>query len=130
MLDARGLSTNQTVRFAQLIALLALTVAHAFTAAQSPLRAFPGAEGFGAATIGGRGGRVIAVTTLADSGPGSLREALTATAPRIVVAPGVVVHGTLWAGELGSTLADPSLPVALHGQSAASDDDNPQQVWA
>ena len=85
MLDARGLSTNQTVRFAQLIALLALTVAHAFTAAQSPLRAFPGAEGFGAATIGGRGGRVIAVTTLADSGPGSLREALTATEPRIVV---------------------------------------------
>jgi pectate lyase len=47
--------------------------------------AFPGAEGFGTDTPGGRGGRVIAVTTLADGGPGSLREALTAKGPRIVV---------------------------------------------
>jgi hypothetical protein len=47
--------------------------------------AFPGAEGFGAATPGGRGGRVIAVTTLADSGPGSLREACETKGARIVV---------------------------------------------
>lgn len=33
-------------------------------------------EGFGAATTGGAGGRIVAVTTLADSGPGSLRWAL------------------------------------------------------
>jgi pectate lyase len=49
------------------------------------LAAFPGAEGFGTTTPGGRGGRVLVVTTLADSGPGSLREAVTATGPRTVV---------------------------------------------
>jgi hypothetical protein len=47
--------------------------------------AFPGAEGFGTQTPGGRGGRVIVVTTLASDGPGSLREALLADGPRIVV---------------------------------------------
>ena len=47
--------------------------------------AFPGAEGFGSLTCGGRGGRVIEVTTLADSGPGSLREACTADGPRMIV---------------------------------------------
>lgn len=48
-------------------------------------RAFPTAEGFGAASLGGRGGRAIAVTTLADSGPGSLRECMMAIGPRTCV---------------------------------------------
>ncbi len=47
--------------------------------------AFPGAEGAGAITPGGRGGKVYEVTTLADGGPGSLREALAAREPRTVV---------------------------------------------
>jgi pectate lyase len=48
-------------------------------------RAFPTAEGFGAAASGGRGGRAIAVTTLADSGAGSLRECMMATGARTCV---------------------------------------------
>jgi hypothetical protein len=47
--------------------------------------AFPGAEGAGAITPGGRGGKVYEVTTLLDGGPGSLREAFAASGPRIVV---------------------------------------------
>ena len=49
------------------------------------MKAFPTAEGFGANAVGGRGGRVIDVTTLDDSGPGSLRAAMEASGPRIVV---------------------------------------------
>lgn len=47
--------------------------------------AFPGAQGFGATSAGGRGGRVIAVTTRADSGPGSFRACVTADGPRVCV---------------------------------------------
>lgn len=47
--------------------------------------AFPGAEGYGAMTTGGRGGKVIAVTNLNAAGPGSLQAACNAKGPRIVV---------------------------------------------
>jgi pectate lyase len=49
------------------------------------LPSFPGAEGFGATTPGGRGGKVIFVTNLNDSGYGSFREACEADGPRTVI---------------------------------------------
>ncbi len=51
----------------------------------SRVRAFPGAQGFGALATGGRGGRVLRVTTLQATGPGSLQEALGRDEPRIIV---------------------------------------------
>jgi hypothetical protein len=47
--------------------------------------AFPDAEGYGRFARGGRGGRVLKVTSLSDSGPGSLRAAVEAEGPRTVV---------------------------------------------
>src|SRR5207249_5768066 len=52
---------------------------------QADIPAFPGAWGGGMHSFGGRGGRVIVVTSLADSGPGTFREACEAAGPRIVV---------------------------------------------
>ncbi len=49
------------------------------------VRAFPGAQGFGALATGGRGGRVIKVTTLDATGPGSFGEAIQQDEPRIIV---------------------------------------------
>ena len=46
---------------------------------------FPGAEGFGKYTTGGRGGRVMIVSNLNDDGAGSFRKAVSAKEPRIIV---------------------------------------------
>lgn len=52
---------------------------------QATIPAFPGAEGGGAYTFGGRGGKIYVVTSLADSGPGTLREACEAGGARTIV---------------------------------------------
>lgn len=75
--------------------MLAAVGVSAALAAQVPKKkvpAFPGAEGFGAYAVGGRGGQVLAVTNLEDYRPGkeavipgSLRAACEAKGPRIVV---------------------------------------------
>ncbi|MDB4919557.1 polysaccharide lyase [Mucilaginibacter sp.] len=52
---------------------------------QAKILAFPGAEGGGKYTFGGRGGKVYVVTSLADSGPGTLREACEKGGARIIV---------------------------------------------
>jgi hypothetical protein len=52
---------------------------------QAEIPAFPGAEGGGMYTCGGRGGKVFVVTSLDDDGPGTLREACEAGGPRVVV---------------------------------------------
>lgn len=52
---------------------------------QADIPAFPGAEGGGSFTPGGRGGKVYVVSSLADSGPGTLRAACEAGGARIIV---------------------------------------------
>ncbi len=79
------------------------------------LPAFPGAEGFGSTTIGGRGGAVVEVTNLNDSGPGSFREAVETAGPRIVI---FRTGGTI---QLRSkiTITEPFITIA--GQTAPGD---------
>jgi hypothetical protein len=52
---------------------------------QAKIPSFPGAEGGGMFSFGGRGGKVITVTNLNDRGPGSFREACETGGARIVV---------------------------------------------
>jgi hypothetical protein len=83
--------------------------------AVGPPPAFPGAEGFGAATPGGRGGRVVFVRNLEDSGPGSFREAVEAGGPRTVV----FRVGGLITLRTKVVIAEPFLTIA--GQTAPGD---------
>lgn len=96
-------------------ALAAITVALSFAGGAGAVPAFPGAEGFGASAKGGRGGRVIQVTSLADSGPGTLREACEAGGPRTVV---FRVGGTI-ALESQIRIDNPYITIA--GQTAPGD---------
>ncbi len=105
------------------LASLALVLA-APVVAQAPVttapvtageRAFPTAVGWAASTPGGRGGRIIRVTTLAGVGPGSLREAIEAVGPRIVV---FEVGGVIDLDRQTLKLRNPFVTIA--GQTAPS----------
>ena len=79
------------------------------------LPAFPQAEGFGAYSLGGRGGKVIFVENLNDDGPGSLRAAIMDSVPRIVI---FRVSGTI---ELKSYLRIQHPYITIAGQTAPGD---------
>ncbi|MGI9302080.1 MAG: hypothetical protein ACR2RB_05140 [Gammaproteobacteria bacterium] len=65
--------------------LLVISILFSVTDVKAQQLAFPTAEGFGRFTQGGRGGRVIEVSTLRESGAGSLRACLEATGARTCV---------------------------------------------
>ncbi len=69
----------------KLISIVLLLVTTINEVSYSQELAFPGAEGFGKYSKGGRGGKVIEVVNLEDSGPGSLREALESDGVRYIV---------------------------------------------
>jgi pectate lyase len=79
------------------------------------LPAFPGALGWAAHTPGGRGGKIIRVTTLASDGPGSFAEAVRTSGPRIVV---FEVGGIIDLDRKEIVLREPFLTIA--GQTAPS----------
>jgi hypothetical protein len=77
-----SLFMKKHVRYLGIVAMIVLSV-HSYS--DAGIVAFPEAEGFGAVAMGGRGGKVIAVTNLNSSGPGSLQAACEAKGPRIVI---------------------------------------------
>lgn len=77
--------------------------------------AFPGAVGWAKETVGGRGGRIIRVTSLAADGPGSLKAAIDAKGPRIVV---FEVAGVIDLKRSSLEIKEPYLTIA--GQTAPS----------
>jgi hypothetical protein len=99
--EARGDSTSSTVPAPRL-------------SSGDLLPVFPGAVGFGTTTPAGRGGQVLRVTNLNDDGAGSLRAAISASAPRVVVFD---VSGTIVLSS-NLTITEPFLTVA--GQTAPS----------
>ena len=101
---------------------LALSILSLGTAAQTTqVPAFPGAEGHGRYVTGGRGGKIIHVTNLNDSGTGSLRYAVSGSARKIVVfdvAGVIALQSNLTIGDnttiCGQTAPEPGITVRYY----------------
>lgn len=98
-----------------LVAIPALIMTFFISQSALSMPAFPGAQGFGAASMGGRGGKVVFVTNLNDEGPGSLRAAVENEGPRTVI---FRVSGTI---ALKSNLPVKKPYITIAGQTAPGD---------
>ncbi len=78
-------SAYYPIRFVLMLCVLAAGAFFAGASRADAVVAFPGAEGFGANALGGRGGTPIMVTNLNDSGAGSLRACIDAFGPRTCI---------------------------------------------
>jgi hypothetical protein len=100
--------------------------------AAADLPAFPGAEGFGKYTSGGRGGDVYHVTNLNDAGPGSLRDAVS-TSNRIVVfdVGGIINIGDRIVIKKNMYVAGQTAPgggITIYGNGVALNDDSGNDI--
>lgn len=98
------------MRYRFLIQAFVAMLAGCFISLSASMPAFPGAEGFGSETPGGRGGRVIKVTNLNPDGPGSLQAACNEEGPRIVVFD--------VSGVIPATVQIPHGSITIAGQTA------------
>ena len=97
-----------------IVLVLTLTIV-SVSIAQKGIPAFPGAEGGGKYTSGGRGGKVLFVENLNNKGNGSFRKAIEAKGPRTIV---FRVSGTI---ELEKPIYIKHDSVTIAGQSAPGD---------
>jgi len=111
-----------------IMALAVVVITLPSASAQLPV--IPGASGFGIDTGAGRGGRIIRVTNLNEYGAGSLRAALEASGPRVVIFD---VSGTVfltdhirithpWITVAGQTAPSPGITVAGAGLQVITHD--------